>query len=113
MVTKVASLTRRHSLQVILAARVEHRRLRKKKVATDARVRYQAAAKELQDSGNKEMSGFEELRVLADTLRGQIDCAKNELQAVEPSLRAVLSMTTVAELYRRAALKDWTDAVAV
>lgn len=109
----MASITRLYSWQVILAARVEHRRLRKKRIATEARVQYQAAAKDLQDAGNKEMSGFEELRALADSLRGQIDCAKNEVQAVEPTLRAVLSMTTVAELYRRAALKHWTDAAVV
>ncbi len=101
------------SALVIVAARVEHKRLVKKRGAMEVREEYRVAAKALQRSGDAEVSDLEALGELADLLRGKVNHLKVELEAVEPALRAVLSMATVFELYRRAGLKDWKDAVAL
>eukprot|EP01043_Picozoa_sp_COSAG02_P048841 COSAG02_NODE_4843_length_4914_cov_3.780893_3_plen_830_part_00 len=101
------------SALVFVAARVEHKRLTKKRVAMEVREEYLVKAEALRSSGDTSISDLEALGDLAGSLSDKVNHSKLELKEVEPALCAVLSMATVCELYRRAALKDWKDAVAL
>ena len=67
--------------QVIVAARVEHKRLIKKKVRAESREKYRTA---FQTSEDKERRGVEALRELADSIRDQIHHSTTELEVSSP-----------------------------
>jgi len=68
-------------LQVIVAARVEHKRLIKKKVGLESREKYRAAFQNYEDN---ERGDVEALHELADSLRDKINHSMMELEVSSP-----------------------------